>query len=60
MPKVLLVHCIASVNVTGNACINGAIDTGEVGDLYCPVSMTPVMHDITGISNTGDMLCRCQ
>ncbi len=40
--------CITGVNDTGNACIAGVIDTGEVGDLYCPVSMTPVMHDVTG------------
>ncbi len=26
----------------------GVIDTGKVGDLYCPVSTTPVMHDVTG------------
>jgi hypothetical protein len=35
---------INSVNDTGNACIAGVIDTGEVGDLYCPVSMTLVSH----------------
>jgi hypothetical protein len=21
--------------------------------------MTPVMHDVTGVNDTGDMLCRC-
>jgi hypothetical protein len=37
-------------------CIAGVIDTGEVGDIYCPVSRTPVMHDVTGVNDTGDML----
>jgi hypothetical protein len=40
-------------------CINGVIDTGEVGDIYCPISMTPVMHDATGVNDTGDMLRQC-
>jgi hypothetical protein len=51
-------------------CFAGVIDTGEVGDHYCPVSMTPVMHDATSVNNTGTcfagvidtgeyMLCRC-
>jgi hypothetical protein len=48
--------CINGVNDTG---IAGVIDTGEVGDIHCPVSMTPVMHDVTGVNETGDMLCRC-
>jgi hypothetical protein len=29
------------------------IDTGKVGDLYCPVSTTPVMHDVTGVNDAG-------
>ncbi len=37
-------------------CINGVIDTGEVGDIYCPVSM---MHDVTGVNDTYDMLRQC-
>jgi hypothetical protein len=32
----------------------GVIDTGEVGDIYSPVSMTPVMHDVTGVNDTGE------
>jgi hypothetical protein len=50
---------INGVNDTGNACIAGVIDTGEVADLYCLVSMTLVMHDVTGVNDTGDMLRRC-
>jgi hypothetical protein len=46
-------------NNTGNACFASVIDTCEVGYLYCPVSMTPVMHDITGVNDNGDMLRRC-
>jgi hypothetical protein len=55
--------CITGVNDTGNACTTGVIDigedmlhrchNGEVGDLYFPVSTTPVMHDVTGVNNTG-------
>jgi hypothetical protein len=37
-------------------CFAGVIDTSKVGYIYCPVSMTPVMHDVTGVNNTGDML----
>jgi hypothetical protein len=40
-------------------CINGVnntVDTGEVGDIYCPVLMTSVMHDVTGVNATSDML----
>jgi hypothetical protein len=40
--------CINCVNDTGNTCIAGVIDSSEVGDISCPVSMTPVMHDVTG------------
>jgi hypothetical protein len=40
-------------------CFAGVIDTGEVGDIYCPVSMTPVMHNVTGVKVTGDLLRRC-
>jgi hypothetical protein len=39
--------------------IAGVIDTGKVGDIYCLVSTTPVMHDVTGVNDTGDMLHRC-
>jgi hypothetical protein len=46
--------CINSVNDTGNACIAGVIDTGEVGDIYYPVSMTPVMHVFAGVNDTGN------
>jgi hypothetical protein len=56
LPKVLLVHQWCAPAKT---CIAGVIDIGEVGDIYCPVSMTPVMHDITGVNDTGDMLRRC-
>jgi hypothetical protein len=52
---------INGVNDTGNACIAGVNDTGIdiVGDIYCQVSMTLVMHDVTGVNDTGDMLRRC-
>jgi hypothetical protein len=51
----------STVSLTpAKTCIAGVIDTGEVGDIYCPVSMTPVMHDVTGVNDTGDMHCRCQ
>ncbi len=40
-------------------CINGVKDTREVGDIYCPVSMSPVMHDVTGVNDSVDMLCQC-
>ncbi len=40
-------------------CLAGVIDTGKVGNIYCPESMTPVMHDVTGVNDTGDMLRRC-
>ncbi len=45
--------CINGVNNTGNACIAGVID------IYCPVSMTPVTHDVTSVNDNGDMLRRC-
>jgi hypothetical protein len=32
----------------------GVTDTSEVGDLYCPVSTTTVMHNVTSVNNTGD------
>jgi hypothetical protein len=38
--------------------VTGVIDTGEVGDIYCPVSMTPVMHDVTGVIDTGEACIR--
>jgi hypothetical protein len=44
--------CINGVNDTGIACIAGVIDTGEVGDIYCPVSMTPAKHDVTSVNDT--------
>jgi hypothetical protein len=45
---------INGVNDTGNACIAGVIDTGKVGDIYYPVSMTPVMHVFNGVNDTGE------
>jgi hypothetical protein len=39
--------------ILAKTCFAGVIDTGEVGDLYCPVSTTPVMHDVTGVNDTG-------
>jgi hypothetical protein len=36
-------------------CFAGVTDTGEVGDIYCLVSMTPAIHDVTGVNATGDM-----
>jgi hypothetical protein len=48
--------CITSVNNAGNACIAGVIDTGkdmQVGDLYCPVSTTPALHDVTGVNGAS-------
>jgi hypothetical protein len=35
-------------------CFAGVTNTSEVGDLYCPVSTTPVMHNVTGVNDTGD------
>jgi hypothetical protein len=52
-------HALAVSLTPAKTCFAGVIDTGEVGDLYCPVSMTPVMHDVTGVNDTGDMLRRC-
>ncbi len=52
-------HALPGSLTQAKTCIAGVIDTGEVGDIYCPVSMTPVMHDITGVNDTGDMLRRC-
>jgi hypothetical protein len=50
----------STVSMTpAKTCFAGVIDTGEVGDIYCPVSMTPAMHDVTGVNDTGDMLRRC-
>jgi hypothetical protein len=51
--------CINGVNDASNACIAGVIDTCEVGDIYCPVSMTPVMHNVTSVNDTGDMHRQC-
>ncbi len=66
------IHELPKVSLTpAKTCIAGVIDTGEVGDIYCPVSMTPVMHAVTGVNDTGNaciagvsdtgkyMLCQC-
>jgi hypothetical protein len=53
-------HALPVSLTPAKTCIAGVIGTGEVGDIYCPVSMTPVMHDVTGVNDTGDMHCRCQ
>ncbi len=53
------VHALPVSLTLAKTCIAGVIDTGEVGYIYCPVSMTPVMHDVTGVNDTGDMLRRC-
>ncbi len=34
-------------------CFTGVIETSEVGDLYYPVSTTPVMHDVIGVNDAG-------
>jgi hypothetical protein len=54
--------CINGVNDTTSACIAGVIDTGKVGDIYCPVSMTTVKLSktvkvsLTGVVDTGKEL----
>jgi hypothetical protein len=52
-------HALPVSLTPAKTCIAGVIDIGEVGDIYCPVSMTPVMHDVTGVNNTSDMHCWC-
>jgi hypothetical protein len=52
-------HALPVSLTPAKTCFACVIDTGEVGDIYCPVSMTPVMHDVTGVNDTGDMLRRC-
>jgi hypothetical protein len=52
-------HALPVSLTPAKTCLASVIDTGEVGDIYCPVSMTPVMHDVTGVNNTGDMLGWC-
>jgi hypothetical protein len=52
-------HALPVSLTPANACYAGVMDTGEVGDIYCLVSMTPVMHDVTSVNDTGDMLRRC-
>jgi hypothetical protein len=63
-------HALPVSLTPAKTCIAGFIDTGEVGDIYCLVSMTPVMNDVTGVNDTGDMhagvsgtgkymLCQC-
>jgi hypothetical protein len=52
-------HALPVSLTTAKTCFAGVIDTGEVGDIYCPVSMTPVMHDVTDVNDTGDMLRGC-
>ena len=37
-----------------NTCFASVIDIGEVCDIYCPVSMTPVMHVLAGVNETGN------
>ncbi len=51
-------HALPVSLTPAKTCFAGVIDTGEVGDIYCPVPMTPVMHEVTGVNDTGDMLRR--
>ncbi len=57
--KTLATHALPVSLTPAKTCFACVSDTGEVGDIYCPVSMTPVMHDVTGVNDTGDMLCGC-
>ncbi len=51
--KYLLMACfLLIVPLKSYWCITSVIDD-EVANLYCPVSMTPVMHDATGVNDTG-------
>ncbi len=51
---------VSTVSLTpAKTCFASIIDTSEVGDIYCLVSMTPLMHDVTGVNDPGDMLRRC-
>jgi hypothetical protein len=49
-------HALPVSLTLAKTCFAGVIDTGKVGDIYCPVSMTPVMHDATGVVDTGEAL----
>jgi hypothetical protein len=50
------IHALLVSLTPAKTCFAGVIDTGEVGDVYC---LTPVMHDVTGVNETGDMLLLC-
>ncbi len=47
-------HALPVSLTPAKTCFAGVIYTGEVGNIYCPVSMTLVMHDVTGVNDTGD------
>ncbi len=49
-------HALPVSLTPAKTCFPGVIDTGEVGDIYCPVSMTPVMHDVSCVNDTGEAL----
>ncbi len=55
VPFTALADCQRSYDASpvSMTCFAGVIDTGEVGDLYCPVSTTPVMHDVIGVNVAG-------
>jgi hypothetical protein len=55
----LAMHALPVSLTQAKTCFAGVIDTGEVGDNCWPVSMTLVMHDVTSVNDTGDMLRRC-
>jgi hypothetical protein len=40
-----VMHALPVSLTPAKTCIAGVVDTGEVGDIYCPVSMTPAMHE---------------
>ncbi len=52
-------HALPVSLTPAKTCFDGVVDTSKVGDIYYPVSMTPVMQDVTGVNDTGDMLRRC-
>jgi hypothetical protein len=53
-------HALLVSLTPAKTCFAGVIDTGEVGDIYCPVSMTPVKLSktvkvsLTGVIDTGE------
>ncbi len=53
MSMTLAIHASPVSLTLAKTFFAGVIDTGKVRDLYCPVSMTTVMHDVTGVNDAG-------